>query len=375
MITKQTIKDLQQSAETINVSVYMPTHKHEPGVQQDPIRFKNLITEAENKLKEKHVDIDSIRSIKEKADELLSNPMFWRHNDEGLAVFITPDTIEYFKVPIKFAEQAYVDEFFLITPLIRMITLEGSFNVLALSQKNVRLLSCTRNTVEQIELIEAPHSMEKFREFDVYQRSVQQHSGQGKGTPIFHGHGGGDDDQKVISEYLKTIENEVTSIMRKENDPLILIGVENAVAHYEKVNHYSRLVDHPVTTNPDPLSDEQLLQKGWEQIQNHFLKDMYQDLENLNDLKGTDKISMDVHEIVENSYYGKTDTLFVQSDEQNWGVFEPEVRNTEESNKPSGKTDLLNLAALYTLEHGGDVYTICEQEAFSNQIAAIYRYS
>lgn len=375
MITRTTISELQKRAEPVSVSIYIPTHKSEPDTQQDPIRYKNQLKTVENKLIEMEVEENTKESILDKAQSLLDDTMFWRHNDEGLAVFITDEFIEYYKVPISFEERILVDDCFLITPLIRMITLEGTYCVLALSQKKVRLLKCTRSKVEEIELENAPKSMEEFRQFDVYQKSVQHHSGQGKGTPIFHGHGGGDDNNKVVMEYLKTIENEVTAEMRKRNDPLILAGVENAIAHYRKVNHYSRLMDESITTNPDPVNNETLKDEGWSHIKAYFLKGMYDDLEKLGDLSGSDKISRDLNEILDGAYYGKVDSLFISNTSEKWGAFKPNGTDDADNGTMEKNTDLLNLAALYTLNKGGDVFSLNEEDDhLQSEVAAIYRY-
>jgi hypothetical protein len=36
------------------ISLYQPTHRHHPDNQQDPIRFKNLVTEVETSLRQKY---------------------------------------------------------------------------------------------------------------------------------------------------------------------------------------------------------------------------------------------------------------------------------------------------------------------------------
>lgn len=376
MITKESILELQNQAHPVSVSIYIPTHRSEPEVQQDPIRYKNVLAEVEKELAVKDVAQADIDAIMEKARSLLDDPHFWRHNDNGLALFLTPDFFEHYKLPISFEERFLVDEYFLISPLIRMISLEGSFCVLAVSQKNVRLLKCTRNSTEQISLSEAPESMDDFRRFDLYQKSVQQHSGQGQGTPIFHGHGGGDDDNKVLLDYLKTIENEVTKEMNKRMDPLVIAGVENAVAHYRKVNNYPRLMDESVTKNPDPLSDKELRDHAWEYIEAYYLKDMFEDLKRLGDLTGSDKVSDDLSTIVEDAFYGKIDCLFIPAGSEKWGTFEPELSDTGEEGLITPKhTDLLNLAAMYTLKKGGDVYTVTDHDHLDSEVAAIYRYA
>ena len=367
MITNKTILDLQQHANDHNISIYLPTHRTEPEAQQDVIRYKNQVKKAESKLNGKEIDREEKEIILNRLKELSSDSEFWRNNDKGIAVFATKDHFETFKLPISVNERVQVAPNFLITPLIRMISKDGSFCILTLSQKNIRLLKCTMDNNELIKLENAPSSMEEFRQFDVYQRSVQHHSGQGKGTPIFHGHG---------AEYLKTIENEVTSYMRKRKDPLILAGVDSSVAHYRKINHYERLVEDAILKNPDPMSDNQVTEKAWEIVESHFLKDLYNDLERLGDLSNSESVSGDIHKIVEGAYFGKIDTLFIPKSAEKIGEVSIRDFDTNQMKMPTGQHDLLNLAAMFTLEKGGKVYSVDVNELpIESEVAAIYRYS
>jgi hypothetical protein len=388
MITRQTILGLIEKSQDPSVSIYIPTHIRGEEVQQDPIRFKNALTEAEEQLRDQHIAEQTIDALLEEPRKWLDEPLFWQQGDRGLAVFLTEDTFDHYRVPLDFKTQVYVEDHFLITPLLPMVTLEGTYCVLALSQKNVRLLKATRESVSPIELHEAPTSMQEYLKYNVEQPGLQHHAGQGTGRgkakthyhsagDIFHGHGadGDTDDQEVIN-YLKHIENEVTSILRKRNDPLILVGMEKAVAEYRKVNHYDRVMDDAISRNPDDLSNEEINDLGWTIIESYFLQDMYNAMDRFADLTGSDKQSDDISEIVEASYYGRVDSLFVPVGEQRWGWFDMERDKVHHSSEPrNGEHDLINMAAIKTLTQGGTVYALQrDQMPQEKQLAAIFRY-
>lgn len=348
-------------------------------MQQDPIRLKNLLVEASGRLKDYRLKEKQIDSLLEKVRQLLDQPKFWQHNDKGLALFMSEDDFEYFRIPHSFKERVMVDDHFLITPLIPMITLEGTFCVLTLSQKDIRLLKCTRASVEEIELTEAPDSLEEYLKYDVNENHLQHHSGQGANAQaIFHGHGGAkDSDTQEIVNFLKQVENDVTSILRKRNDPLILAGVDEAISEYRKVNHYSRLMDQTISGNPDPKSNEEIRDEAWKVIQSYFLKDMYTDIERFGDLTGTEKQSDNLSQIVEAAYYGKIDSLFVPIGEHSWGWFDTERDTVHHSTEPkNGEHDLINMAAIKTLTQSGNVYALDKEDMPNgSSIAAIFRYA
>ena len=379
MITRENILNLAEQEHDVCISIYLPTHKKGEEVQQDPIRLKNLLAQAVEQLKSREFKEKEIDELLEEARKLLDKPLFWQHNDKGLALFISDEGFEYFRIPHAFKERVMVDDHFLITPLVPMITLEGTFCILALSQKKMRLLKCTRADVEEVEFEEAPDNLEEFLKYDVNETNLQHHAGQGANAQaIFHGQGGSRDTntQEVIN-YLKTVENEVTSVLRKRNDPLILAGVNEAIAEYRKVNSYSRLLDQAVTGNPDPKSNDEVKDEGWQVIQSYFLKDMYDDIKRFGDLSGSDKQSDNLTKIVEAAYYGKVESLFVPVGEHSWGWFDVERDTVHHSKEPkNGEHDLINMAAIKTLTQSGNVYALNKEDMPNgSSIAAIFRYA
>ncbi len=378
MVTKDDIIFLIKEAKQPSISIYLPTHLKGEEVQQDPIRFKNLLNKAERKLAEEfnvpQVDIDEML---EEARDLLNKPEFWQHGDKGMAVFITPGFFETYRIPLDFKEQVLIENHFLITPLLPMTTLNGTYCIASLSQKQIRLLRCTRDSVRAIDLEEVPTSLGEFTKFNVNERHLQHHSGRGEGQAVFHGQGGSEDtEDQELENFLKIAENEITEKMRRRNDPLILTGMANTAAIYRKFNHYHRVMDETLSINPDPLSDEKLNKKAWEIIKSHFLEDMYRDKERFADLTGSDKQSDNLSQVVEASFYGKVDSLFVPVGEQSWGRFDAEDNTIQHSaEQQNGEYDLINMAAIKTLSQGGKVYAL-DKEAMPQQktIAAIFRY-
>lgn len=378
MVTKDDITSLIGKAEDPSISIYLPTHVTGEEVQQDPIRLKNLLSKAEKQLAEQYTlsqpDIDEMLK---KAKDLLDDNDFWLHGDQGLAIFITGEMFETYRLPLDFKEQVLVDNHFLITPLLPMISLSGTYCVASLSKKQLRLLRCTRERVQEITLEEVPTSFEEFTQYNESERHLQHHSGRGEGRAVFHGQGSSKDneDEEVIN-YLKIAENEITDKVRRRNDPLVIAGMTNAAATYKKFNHYHRTLDDSINVNPDALSDDKLNEKAWKIIKSHFLEEMYRDKERFADLTGSDKQSDNLSQVVEASYYGKVDSLFVPMGRQSWGKFDAENNTIHHSAEhQNGEYDLINMAAIKTLSQGGSVYALSKDAMPQGaSIAAIFRY-
>ena len=372
MITRDTLVGIIDQSQDRSISIFMPTHKTGEEIQQDPIRLKNLLRDVEKELSEMGLKRDEIEALLEEPRKLLDQPQFWQHGDKGLALFMTEDYFEYFRVPLDFEPQYLIDNHFLITPLLPMITLEGTYCILALSRRNIRLLKATRDTVAQFRLEDTPTSMDEFQQYDDYKKSLSTAPGGGG----FHGWGDVEFDQKQVENFLKLVENRVTEILGRRNDPLIMAGTDQAISLYRKVNHYARLLEPAITGNPDPKTNEEIRDEGWEIIKSYFLEEMYQDMERYGNLTGTDKQSENLTKIVEGAYYGKVDSLFIPIGERQWGRFDRENEVVQLSNeRGNGEHDLINVAAIKTLSQGGDVYALMKEEMPNNaEIAAIFRY-
>ena len=69
------------------VSLYMPTHRSRPETQQDPIRLKNLIRRAEESLVAAGIRRPDASEFSARP-ELIEDVAFWRHQSDGLALFL-----------------------------------------------------------------------------------------------------------------------------------------------------------------------------------------------------------------------------------------------------------------------------------------------
>src|SRR5512139_2294387 len=87
-----------------HVSIFLPTH-HRGGVDpQDPIRLRNLLRVAEDKLIVRGIRASEARSILAPAERLLTENLFWRQQSDGLALFLDTANFIYYRVPINLKE-------------------------------------------------------------------------------------------------------------------------------------------------------------------------------------------------------------------------------------------------------------------------------
>ncbi len=378
------------------VSIYLPMYRAFPDTQQNPVRLKNLLREAEERLVEYGVRGAEAREILKPAHLLLDDTIFWQHPSDGLAVFCARDVFRVYRMPLRFEELVVVAERFHLKPLLTLFTNNGQFFVLALSQNEIRLLQGTRHSITQVELEDVPLSLAEALKYDDPEQQLQLHTGtQGASFPrgggvhgaygpgprgeaaIFHGTGAGDPDKKNdILRYFQQIDRGLQDLFRNRRAPLVLAGVEYLFPIYREASSYPHLLNEGVTGNPEILRAEELHERAWSVVEPHLLQDQEAAITQYMQLIGTGRTSNNVAEILPAAYYGRVDTLLVAVGIQQWGDFNPETGEVHRHEQAEpGDQDLLDLAAFYTVLNSGTVYAVEPEQVPDNApLAAVFRY-
>jgi len=380
VLTRTELGVLIQNRKQMGVSIYMPTHSKWE-YEQDPVRLKNLLREAEKQLVQSGLRTKDAKELLEPAKKMLADTLFWQHQSDSLAVFASSAMFRSYRLPYKFQELVVVAERFHVKPLLPLLSGDGIYYVLALSQNEVRLLQCTSDSARLITPDGIPGSMAEALKHDDTEKQVQFHTGTGRGPgkrgAIFHGHGVGIDDKKVnIQRYFRMIDSGLHSVLREEKAPLVVACVDYLRSIYGQANTYPHLMDKGILGNPEGVSEEVLQQKAWAIAQPYFEQAQTEARNHYNEAQAVGLATTNVKEAVTAAYDGKVSVLFTAVGIQQWGKFDPERRAVALYKQVSpGVEDLLDLTAVYTLTKGGIVYPVEPQKVpDKGLLAAIFRY-
>jgi len=387
LLSLDELKTLVESPQSPCISIYMPMQKAGPEIRQNPIRFKNLIREAEERLDAmgiRHTEaVDFLQPAKE-----LDTAEFWEHQDHGLAIFISPTVFRYYQLPMEFQELVVVSDQFHLKPLLHLINNDGRFYVLALSQDNVRFFEATRYSVNEVEVPNMPKSLDEALGYDETAKEGQFRIATSKGgtsNPFsqpgsFHGQGSPDRDehQKSILQFFHLIDDALQEKLKHQKAPLVLAGVEYLFPIYMETNEYPHLLEEGIHVNVDIVKPEELLEQALPLVEPVFHQANQEAIERYQELAGADtgKASSDVKEIIPAAYYQRVDSLFVPVGRQLWGDFDPETMAVDFHPEPEpDDEDMLDFAAIHTLLNGGTVYAVAPEQMPEQALAAaIFRY-
>jgi hypothetical protein len=362
------------------VSMFMPTHRAGRATEQDPIRFKNLLSEVDQRLRDKGMRTPVVREMLKPAESLLQNSDFWRYQSDGLAVFFSREEFYYYRLPIPFNELVVISHRYHVKPLLPFFTGDGHFYILALSQNQVRLLEGTRYLVDEIDLESMPKSLSEALQYDQFEKHLQFHTGAppgaGERAGVFHGHHPSDEDKKKIRRWFQKIDAELPNLIEGGGSPVVLAGVEYLHPIYKEASSYPNLLDKGILGNPEELKPEELHKRAWKVVQPHFMQELEKAIKRYKINSESGKTSIDIKESVVAAHHGRVDVMLVATGVQIWGKY---VEDNDEvivhEKAEPGDYDLLDLAASKTILNSGTVFAVKpDQMPDKTSIATVYRY-
>ncbi|WP_071188593.1 hypothetical protein [Trichormus sp. NMC-1] len=380
------LKNLVANPDPPCVSLYMPMYKAGPEIRQNPIRFKNLVREAEERLDAIGISQTEALNLLKPAIELDKGD-FWEHQDQGLVIFLSQNLFRYYCLPTEFPELVVVGEQFHLKPLLHLINNDGRFYLLALSQKDVKFFEGTGYSLNELQVENLPHLLAETLLEDELQKGVQHRIGTPRGATAaaqhpgsVHGQGSPDREkhEEDILQFCYAIDGALHEKLREEKAPLVLAGVEYLFPIYQEANTYPHLLAESINGNPETINLGQLHDEAWRIVAPSFQEnkkaaiELYQRFAG----EGNGKASSDIKEIIPATYYQRVDSLFVSVGEQKWGKFDSETTTVDlHTEAEPDDEDMLDFAAVHTLLNGGRVYTL-ESDKMPNgaTVAAIFRY-
>jgi hypothetical protein len=384
MFLRHELDDLLACEAEPAVSLYLSTHTAGREIRQDPIRLRQLLGQAAERLAESRRPAE-IEELLAPARRLLDGDEFWRHQEQGLAIFLGPDFARIHKLPIEVAEELTVAAHFRIRPLLALVESDQAFWLLSISAGHTRLFQGSRWTFAEITGLELPQGVEEiYRESDLEedfkarptarpQRGVPtaMAKSQALETP--------EDVRKAqLIELLHRIAARVEPALKRQPAPIVLAAQPENQGNFRDFAPWKELLQQGILSNPDAMPLGELHRKAWALVAPDAEKRRADEVGRLKALiaSGEGKASSKPEEIVKAAHYARIDRLFLSDSALLWGRFDPAEERIVVHGEPiAGDSDLFDYAALMTLRQGGAVSLVERSDLPPDgPAAAILRY-
>lgn len=360
MITRHDLKVLQSMVSVPALSILLPTYRHFPDNQKDPIRVKNLVDEARERLGQEFAKRD-IEPLLLRLDTLAAD-IDYNHTLDGLALFVSHDFAKKFYLPFSVPERVIIDQTFATRDLLYGMHRTVRYWVFLLSQNATRLIAGTGETLEEV--------------FD--DNFPMQMTGPAATQPVpYHSDTAYVDDrhrrffQKVDRAFATYIQDE------PEHLPLIIGGVKRQISFFQEVSDYQGNVAGTLTGSYDRATLAELTPDIWAIAQTVRQQRHDAAFETLDAAIGRQQVVSTIEEVWRLANDGRGKLLLVEKDYHVPAII-TESGGLKVVENPGG-TDVMDDAVDEIIEtvllKGGEVELMAAGELAQHQkIALILRY-
>lgn len=390
MFTKDDLSALTTADASPAVSIFLPTHVAGREIRQDPIRLKNLLGEAEERLLALGLRRPEAEEILAPGAALAGDEEFWRHQQHGLAVFLAPGTFHEYRVPVELPEEVIVGPQFHVRPLLPLLSGEGVFLLLTVSAARVRLFEGARFGLAEVDVKDAglPQSVLDVSGETDYENTRHASPVARPRADVFPGglpktYNFGETPEELrkaeLIEFLRRVATGIEAYLGSQHTPLVLAAHPEIQGNFRAVAaRLENLLADGITENPDALDEADLHARAYALVEPLFLAPREQALARFNTLFGeaSPRVTTRAEEIVKAARFSRVDTLLLSPDGHLWGRYDAAADKVEAHGSPKpGDVDLLDDAAVQTLLQGGQIHVLPKEQLRPGALMqAILRY-
>lgn len=370
--------EILEAQEAPFISLYQPTHRHRPENKQDLIRFKNLIQNIENSLKQKYPKKE-IKSIMEPFYALAEDRIFWNHTYDGLAILSAEGECIIYNLQRPVKELAVVADSFHIKPLIRIFQSADRYHVLGLNRNEFTLYEGNRYGFEEVDLDpDIPRTAKEVLGEDYTESYVTTGTYGGTGSGIFHGHGSRREEiNKDIEKFFRYVDRFILENYSKPTGlPLMLVALPEYHSLFKNISHNPYLMEEGIKTAHNAFTIDELKENVWEEIEPIYLEKTRRLVDRYEAARAKFLGSDDLAQVVRAALENNIRTVMIESDKIVPGKIDTSTGELIRGDLDDPEfDDVLDDLAEIVFRNRGEVVVLPKERMPSNTgVAAIFRY-
>ena len=300
MSIKDQLAKLAEEKSYPSVTISFNTSRTIPDNQQDPIKLKNLVKEAEERILEKM----HWREAPEVLEKLKALPeeMEVHKNIESLNIYVSKDTFEFIRTtnPVVH-EGVWVDETFAIRPLIKAVNRIEEYLVLYLTQKGVHLYKAIDNTiVEEINNDDFPFTESGYNLSHVFADDRTN-----------------DIQQNRLKNFINQVDKAVLRVDPTYSTPVLVVSVADNYSYLlDEADRPAVYIGNVSADFNSPTQKHEFMADAWEFMKERQKAHRTELIEEMQEAVGQGNVVTDLEEIYQAAIDGRGDLLIVHQDFQ-----------------------------------------------------------
>ncbi len=299
----QDLAQLQAHKEYPSVSILLPVYADSPDSrQQTPIRAKNLVRQAQERLHAEFSDRD-LEPLHTRLRELLLQ-VDSGEAGHGLALFASPNFSRLIHLPFPVQERMSVNHGFFTRDLVVATKQSQRYFVLSLTEKNACLYEGLRDHLREIETHDFPVSraiagVETELSGSYGVEPTAQHDGEER-------------------EYFSRVQHGLESILAQKTLPLALTGTTRTLAYFDEATQHKGKPKFEaiarLSGNYEKLPRHELAHKIWPLVEEGMKARLTRVKERLDAATPNGHRATSLRYVWRAAHEGRVDTLLVEED-------------------------------------------------------------
>ena len=330
------------------ISIVLP----ESEARDARIAFKDALAEVRAKLAANASGRD-VASLLDPL-ELAATKAIDSSKEPATFIFLrSPDVCEAFRTRYLVGQPvAAVGECFRLRPLLALAGKHLEFYILALRLNDTRIFKCTDQFCEAARFPKHAGTEAAGLVPGASQASLRAEPVHDRDHPENH-----------LGSFYREIDRDVNALLKDGHPPLVVVGVEHEVALFHRLTTYPACVEPGIRGLPGHSGQNEMYRQSLELVRSVTTGPARGALQKFDKLIGTGHASADIQEIVRAASTGRVEHLFL-------------LENGAVPGGADGWAELLDTAAVQTLQHGGDVRTLLATSMPSGApVCAVFRYA
>jgi hypothetical protein len=247
-MNRSDLREMKSYAGYPCLTITLPTHRTSPDNKQDPIRVRNLVIQATNRLLESFAR----REVAPLLDgiERIASEIDYAYTLDGLAIFVNSEIARKFYLPFTLAERVVIDQDFYTRDLVFAMNRTPRYWVLALSEQPTRLYEAVRNDLVEV---------------SAGSRFPLTHEGPGGASglpndPAINSSAFRDEHHRI---FFRDVDQALGELMADDPLPLAVVGVDRYLAFFREVSSHGDKILATLTGSHDRTSAHELGHLVW----------------------------------------------------------------------------------------------------------------
>jgi len=361
-MNRQDLQELQSIRTYPCVSILSPTHRTAPENRQDPIRIRNLVDDAVQRLREEFTARES--AAVEAQITALVDGIDWAHTLDGIALYASADFGASYILPFSPRERVIIDETFATRDVVYALNRAQRYWVLVLSEKPTRLYEGFRDSVVEV----------RNRDFPV------EHTGPGGSAPLPGGAGinvSAVRDEKH-RQFFRDIDSALGAILLRDPLPVVVCGVDRYLSFFREISANDEHIKKTLTGSYDFLTEPQLASKVWPLMREWLNDTRMKAVDRLKQAVAAQKFASTINDVWQASLDGRVRSLVVEDNYSFAGVLDEtgrKVTPVDDPTRPGVIDDVIDELIEEVIRMGGDINFVPDGSLEAHQrVGAILRY-